>query len=167
MSNLTAEFVVADLAQTKGLAADLAGRLRGGEVIVLEGDLGAGKTAFVRGLVESLGGAEASSPSFTIENIYPTNSLVIHHYDFYRLTQLSGIDSQALGEVIKAGKAVVLIEWADLARHLLGQNQLQLEFQFEAAPSARRLIYRPSSAALDYLLPPPDLLTKQANGSAD
>lgn len=124
----------------------------------MEGDLGAGKTAFVRGLVKSLGGAEASSPSFTIENIYPTPALAVHHYDFYRLSEL-GVDGLTLTEVIKSGAGVVFIEWAGLVRHLLDDNHLRLEFQFEDQPTARKLTYQ-TPPDLDYLLPDADLLTK-------
>lgn len=161
----TCQFLVASLGQTELLAADLAGRLRGGEVIVLEGDLGAGKTAFVRGLVKSLGGPEASSPSFTIENIYPTSDFAIHHYDFYRLSEL-GVDGLTLTEVIGGGQGVVLIEWADLVRHLLDDDRLEIRFQFDRRPAARRLTYQAPSGQ-DHLLPPADLLTGAVDGPAD
>ena len=160
MSNpaLTRKLVVDNLAETGRLAVDLASRLRGGEVVILDGDLGAGKTAFVKALVDSLGGPVATSPSFTIENIYPTPSWSVHHYDFYRLSEL-GVDGLSLTEVIRDGEAVVLIEWAALVRHLLGPDHLELEFQFDPRPTARRLIYR-APESLAYLLPSSNLLTK-------
>lgn len=147
---------VDSLRQTEVLAADLAGRLLGGEVIVLDGDLGSGKTAFVKGLVKKLQGPEASSPSFTIENIYPTAGLAVHHYDFYRLSEL-GVDGLALTEAIKSGRGLVVIEWADLVRHLLPPNYLNIQFQFEDRPTARHLTYK-APKSLDYLLPETDLL---------
>ena len=154
----TRKLTAGNLTETECLAADLASRLRGGEVVILDGDLGAGKTAFVKGLVASLGGPPASSPSFTIENIYPTPCWPIHHYDFYRLTKL-GVDGMSLTEVIKAGQGVVLIEWADLVRHLLGPDCLELGFRLDFQPTARQLTYQ-APDSLAYLLPPADLLTK-------
>ena len=138
---------------TVAQAAGLADRLRGGEVILLDGDLGSGKTTFVRALVSYLGGADASSPSFTIENIYPTDRWPVHHYDFYRLSAL-GLEGLALKEVIARADSLVLIEWPDLAKPLLPADYLRLEFQFQADPAARRLVYS-APETLGYLLPGP------------
>lgn len=137
---------------TAAQAAGLAGRLRGGEVILLDGDLGSGKTTFVRALVDCLGGADASSPSFTIENIYPTDRWPVHHYDFYRLPAL-GLEGSTLAEVIARGDSLVLIEWPDLVRQLVGADCLRLEFQFQTRPTARRLVWQ-APPSLEYLLPP-------------
>lgn len=139
-------------AATAAEAAGLAGRLRGGEVIQLDGDLGSGKTTFVRALVDCLGGADASSPTFTIENVYPTKRWPVHHYDFYRLSSL-GLEGSALGEVIARGDSLVLIEWPELVRQLLPDDCLRLQFQFQDSPTARRLVWR-APPSLEYLLPP-------------
>ena len=155
------DLLIPDVATTTRLAADLADRLRGGEVILLEGDLGAGKTTFVRGVVAQLGDCEASSPSFTIENIYPTPSWTIHHYDFHRLVDL-GIEGLVLQEALADPRRVVIIEWPEIVRPLLPPTHLTLEFQFQPQPEARRLVYR-ASPGLSYLLPPGGL----ASGSAD
>ncbi len=146
------DLLIPDVATTTRLAADLADRLRGGEIVLLEGDLGAGKTTFVRGLVAQLGDCEASSPSFTIENIYPTPSWTIHHYDFHRLVDL-GIEGLVLQEAIADPHSVVIIEWPEIVRPLLPLASLTLEFQFQPQPDARRLVYR-VSPDLSYLLPP-------------
>src|SRR5688572_22674006 len=77
----------ASVEQTESIAAELAAALRGGECIALYGDLGAGKTQFVRGLVRGLGGdaRAVSSPTFVLLNVYDTPSLKVFHLDAYRV----------------------------------------------------------------------------------
>lgn len=97
--------------QTADIAADLARRLSPGAVVMLFGDLGAGKTAFVRGFVEGLGidPDEVSSPTFTIVQAYGGGR--VQHVDLYRL-QTAEIDDLGLEELPDGG-ALVCIEWAD------------------------------------------------------
>src|SRR6187401_2009254 len=73
--------------QTETAAAELAQTLRGGECIALHGDLGAGKTQFVRGLVRGLGGnpGAVSSPTFVLLNVYAGGRLTVYHLDAYRV----------------------------------------------------------------------------------
>ena len=97
--------------QTADIAGDLARRLPGGAVVLLFGDLGAGKTAFVRGFVEGVGidPDEVSSPTFTIVQAYGGGR--VQHVDLYRLEPAETDD---LGlEELPDGGALVCIEWAD------------------------------------------------------
>lgn len=82
--------------------------------VLLYGDLGAGKTAFVRGLVEGAGGCpdEVSSPTFVLMQEYPGRRLV-HHVDLYRLRPDDVADIEPLLDEMLAGDAIVAIEWAD------------------------------------------------------
>jgi tRNA threonylcarbamoyladenosine biosynthesis protein TsaE len=89
-----------------------AGRVQPGDVVLLFGDLGAGKTAFVRGLARGLGAAadDVSSPTFTLVQEYH-GRVTLHHVDLYRLEPSEVVD---LGlEELTAGDAVVAIEWAE------------------------------------------------------
>jgi tRNA threonylcarbamoyladenosine biosynthesis protein TsaE len=97
---------------TQGIARDLAGRLTPGAVVLLYGELGAGKTAFVRGLAEGLGAdpAEVSSPTFTLIQEY-RGRVPVYHVDLYRLERVE-VDDLGLEE-LEAGDGVVAIEWAD------------------------------------------------------
>ena len=97
--------------QTADIAADLARRLPPGTVVQLFGDLGAGKTAFVRGFVEGVGidPDEVSSPTFTIVQAYGGGQ--VQHVDLYRL-DTAETDDLGLEELPEAG-ALVCIEWAD------------------------------------------------------
>ena len=98
---------------TEAVARNLAGSLRAGSVILLTGDLGAGKTAFVRGLAEGLGidPLEVSSPTFTLIQEYRGGRLTLYHIDLYRLTPRE-VDDLALDDLTSEG-GVVAVEWPD------------------------------------------------------
>ncbi len=102
-------------ADTMRIARDLAGALAGARAaVLLYGELGAGKTAFVRGLVEGAGGCleDVSSPTFVLMQEYPGRRLV-HHVDLYRLGSDEVDDLEPLLDEMLAGDAIVAIEWAD------------------------------------------------------
>jgi tRNA threonylcarbamoyladenosine biosynthesis protein TsaE len=99
--------------QTRAVAAALASRLRPGDVLLLHGDLGTGKTAFVRGLAAGLGmdPDEVTSPTFTLVHEYRGGRLPIVHVDLYRLGG-TDLDEIGLDEGL-AHAGVVAIEWAE------------------------------------------------------
>ncbi|NBS41987.1 tRNA (adenosine(37)-N6)-threonylcarbamoyltransferase complex ATPase subunit type 1 TsaE [bacterium] len=97
--------------KTKRVAADLAKTLRGGEVIALEGELGAGKTTFTQGLCEALGVTDTvTSPTFAIMNVYQGRFRVVH-LDVYRLKSTREIAMLGLEDYLGAKDTVTLIEW--------------------------------------------------------
>src|SRR5439155_26536453 len=100
--------------QTEAVAADLAGALRGSECLALYGDLGAGKTQFVRGLVRGLGGnpRAVSSPTFVLLNIYDTGRLTVYHLDAYRVAGADEFEAIGFAELLEAPGAIVVVEWA-------------------------------------------------------
>jgi tRNA threonylcarbamoyladenosine biosynthesis protein TsaE len=101
-------------AETEALAEQFARELQGGEVIFLEGDLGAGKTAFVRGLARGLGapGNVVASPTFVIQTTYPcAQGRMLHHADLYRLASELGAEDVGLFE-LPGDRDVLAIEWA-------------------------------------------------------
>jgi tRNA threonylcarbamoyladenosine biosynthesis protein TsaE len=100
--------------ETRAAGASLAAITQGGEVYALEGELGSGKTEFVRGFVFTLADtAVVRSPTFSIVNIYQTGSFPIYHFDFYRLTNPSELDEIGFQEYA-AGDGVCLIEWGTM-----------------------------------------------------
>jgi tRNA threonylcarbamoyladenosine biosynthesis protein TsaE len=113
--------------ETEAIAAQLAASLRGGECIALYGDLGAGKTKFVRGLVRALGGpAKAvSSPTFVLLNVYPGGSLTVHHLDAYRVHGPEDFEAIGFGELLEQG-GVVVVEWAGRIERLLPPNHIRI-----------------------------------------
>lgn len=98
--------------ETEAVAADLARDLPIGATVLLFGDLGAGKTAFVRGLARGLGidPDEVSSPTFTIVQSY-AGERVLHHVDLYRLDPGFDVEELDLGEL--TGGGVLAVEWAE------------------------------------------------------
>ena len=100
-------------AETAETAARLAAGFEGGEVVLLSGDLGAGKTAFVRGLVRGLGGSaeDVVSPSFVLLTTYPAR-LLVHHADLYRLRGDGDEEELGLSE-LPGADGVLAVEWAE------------------------------------------------------
>lgn len=104
-------------------------KLKGGEVIELVGDLGSGKTTFVKGLAKGLGSTDhIHSPSFTLSNEYKAGELTINHFDFHRLNE-PGIMRDELAEVLTAPKAVVVVEWPDIVEDVLPSKRLSIQLQ--------------------------------------
>jgi tRNA threonylcarbamoyladenosine biosynthesis protein TsaE len=100
-------------AETEAVAAELARRLRPGDVVLVSGDLGAGKTTFVRGACRALGvTAAVTSPSFTIARRYAA-AVPISHLDLYRLGDLAGEDPALLADEL-AGDRIAFVEWPEV-----------------------------------------------------
>jgi len=132
--------------ETRDLAAALAALARPRDVLVLAGDLGAGKTAFVQGFGRGLGVQERiTSPTFTLVHVYDSGRLPIHHLDVYRLDQLSEALDLGLAEMLEEG-GVVLIEWGDAISPLLPHDYLEVRLTFGAGDDDRHLAIRPVGA---------------------
>ena len=111
------------LKQTIAIAADFAGKLEPGAVIALEGDLGAGKTQFVRGVVQGLGGdpLAVSSPTFVLLNIYQTPRGKVYHLDAYRISGPEDLEGIGFEEILEQ-EGFVLVEWWQKVRELIPQK---------------------------------------------
>ena len=115
--------------ETQALAAELAALAEPGDLIVLAGDLGAGKTAFVQGFGRGLGVTEPiTSPTFTLAQQYE-GRLLVHHLDVYRLDQLGEVAELGLGELLDDG-GVVLIEWGDAILPVLPNDYLEVRLVY-------------------------------------
>jgi tRNA threonylcarbamoyladenosine biosynthesis protein TsaE len=114
------ETITQSVAETEALAARLAQTLRGGECIALNGELGAGKTQFVRGLAHGLAAnlASVSSPTFVLLHVYNGGRLTIYHLDAYRVAGPEDFESIGFTELLEQG-GVVVIEWAKRVEALL------------------------------------------------
>lgn len=100
-------------AQTVREGVKLAGELQPGDIVLLSGDLGAGKTHFTKGILKGLGAAEdAVSPTFTIVNEHRTGRMPLIHIDVYRLGDIDELYEIGFDEYL-TGEAVTVIEWAD------------------------------------------------------
>jgi tRNA threonylcarbamoyladenosine biosynthesis protein TsaE len=115
---MKAELVATSPEETASAGERLAARLAPGDVVALTGELGAGKTCFVQGLVRGLGvTAAATSPTFVLVNEY-RGRLPVHHVDVYRTHSLTELLDIGLAEMLD-GDGVTLIEWADRCEALL------------------------------------------------
>jgi tRNA threonylcarbamoyladenosine biosynthesis protein TsaE len=125
---VTATYTTRSERETAAVAQTVAGQLVAGDVVLLAGNLGAGKTAFVRGLAEGLGidPLEVSSPTFTLVHEYRGGRLTLYHVDLYRLGR-AATDDLGLDELGVAG-GVLAIEWPDRLTHrLAGARQVHIE----------------------------------------
>lgn len=115
--------------QTRAFGEALGLLLRGGETIELVGDVGAGKTTFVKGLAKGLLiDEDVQSPSFTISRVYEArDGLALSHYDFYRLHD-AGILRDELREVMNDPTVVTVIEWADIVEGVLPEDRIRITF---------------------------------------
>ena len=113
------EFITRSAAETELLGASLAARLLPGDVIAFRGDLGAGKTAFTRGLARGLGITEAvTSPTYTIVNEYPQGRLPLFHFDMYRLHDAEELFDLGWEDYL-ARDGVCAVEWSENVREAL------------------------------------------------
>jgi tRNA threonylcarbamoyladenosine biosynthesis protein TsaE len=111
-------------AETRALAAEIGASLQRGDVVVLNGELGAGKTTFVKGLAEGLGVVDAvTSPTFTIVQHYE-GRVPVTHVDVYRLDRLQELHDLGFEEILDDG--VTIIEWGDAISPLLPRNRLEV-----------------------------------------
>ncbi len=117
-------------AGTTRLAEEASGLLRGGEIILLHGKLGAGKTCFTQGLCKGLAVTQnVVSPTFTLVNTY-SGRLLVHHLDFYRIepeADLTDIGVPDILDQVWDGDAVLVVEWPDLLLPELGEDVTRLE----------------------------------------
>ena len=126
-----------DAEATARAGAQLAAALEGGDAVALIGDLGAGKTTFVAGLVAALGGGAAASPTFSLVNEYRHGRLRVWHVDLYRLEKEAELAELGLDDLIGDGRGVVLVEWADKF-DVMPADHLRVELTHEG--DARRLV---------------------------
>ena len=137
--------------ETLELGSSIARQLAGGELILLEGDLGLGKTVFARGVAIGLGvdAEDVSSPSFTLVQEYCGGRLPLFHVDLYRLEGPDELETIGLDEILTAG-GVVLVEWGDrlppryrkeamiVRLHDLGEGTRKIEIESNAGDGVRR-----------------------------
>jgi len=128
---------LADPAATVAIGARLAAIVRGGDAVALIGDLGAGKTTLVTGLVAALGGGTAASPTFSLVNEYPGGRLVVWHVDLYRIDRAAELPELGLDDVIGDRRGICVIEWADRFA-VLPVDHLRIELVHDE--DSRRLV---------------------------
>jgi tRNA threonylcarbamoyladenosine biosynthesis protein TsaE len=128
------------------LAAAVAGLARPGDVVVLAGDLGTGKTVFAQGFGRALGVDEPiTSPTFVLVRTYP-GRLRLVHADVYRLDHMQEVIDLGLNELLDEG-GVALVEWGDVAVPVLSADFLEVHLGWGAGEDGREVRLRPVGVA--------------------
>jgi tRNA threonylcarbamoyladenosine biosynthesis protein TsaE len=132
---------------TRAAGAALAPFLRPRDVVVLTGELGAGKTTFVQGIAAGLGATEhVASPTFMLVREYVSGRVPLAHVDLYRLDREQDVIDLALDE-LEDGERVLLVEWGDPVAELLADDRLRVELvgiDPTGADETRRITLEPS-----------------------
>lgn len=130
--------------RTRSLGAALAAHLQPGDVVLLSGDLGAGKTVLVQGIAAGLGVGEVpTSPTFTLVHEHQGADLRLLHADAWRLASPGEAVDLALAEEVDDGRTVLVVEWGELAAAALPGDHLRIALEEEPGPGEehRRLVF--------------------------
>ncbi len=130
------EINVASEKETALLAAQFAGDLNCGDVILLNGNLGSGKTFFVKQVCSVLGIDNVTSPSFAIVNEYESGRKIIH-FDFYRIKKVAELYDIGIEDYLVGADSIVFVEWAELFPEILPRKNFQVDFKFENESSRK------------------------------
>jgi tRNA threonylcarbamoyladenosine biosynthesis protein TsaE len=133
-------FISVSASETKAAGTRLAEKIQAGDVLALIGDLGAGKTQFVKGLAKGLGStAVVTSPTFTLVHEYQGNRLPIYHFDFYRIESLAALWAIGFDEIV-FGDGVSVIEWADRFVDAIPPRARWIKFEI-VSDDQRRILF--------------------------
>jgi tRNA threonylcarbamoyladenosine biosynthesis protein TsaE len=136
---MTEELALPDAAATRRLGAALAEGIAPGRVLFLHGDLGAGKTTLVQGLLRALGFAgRVKSPTYSLVELYELSSLNLYHFDFYRFTDRSEWEASGFREYFTPATACI-VEWPERASGLLAAPDLEVRLAFAGSGRSARL----------------------------
>lgn len=146
--------------ETRRLASRLAGLLRPGDVLLLVGELGTGKTSFIRGLAEGLGvEGRVVSPTFTLLREY-RGRLPLHHLDAYRLEGPLDLFDLGVDELL-GGEGVVVVEWGDRVRDFFPEGYLEVDLSYGEGDEERLVCLVPRGGTWEERLKD---LEKDVNG---
>ncbi len=116
-------------AETRALGERMAEGLRAGDVVVLQGELGAGKSELARGIARGLGVAETvTSPSFTILNVYESGRCPLYHFDWYRLESAEELYEMGMDEYL-GGDGIAVVEWAERCPEAVPADAMRVRFE--------------------------------------
>lgn len=126
---MTRDFTTHSAQETIELGRQIAPLLEGAQLVLLRGDLGAGKTTLVKGIAEALGAAEAdevTSPTFTLVHEYHGPKRDIYHIDLYRLEKPGELDSLGLEDLLQEPRNILLIEWGEKFPRIVRQKDAEI-----------------------------------------
>jgi tRNA threonylcarbamoyladenosine biosynthesis protein TsaE len=122
------EKAVASADATKMLAVSFAEQINSTKTVVLNGELGSGKTFFVKQTCNAWGIRNVSSPSFAIVNNY-RNSKPVYHFDFYRIKNISELFDIGFNDYLNDNEAVIFIEWGNLVPEVLPKERIEINIE--------------------------------------
>ncbi|MCL1947206.1 MAG: tRNA (adenosine(37)-N6)-threonylcarbamoyltransferase complex ATPase subunit type 1 TsaE [Chitinivibrionia bacterium] len=122
-------FLSKSLKETRNFAKNFAKTLKKGQIFALIGEVGCGKTEFVRGVLEELSPQTSiSSPTFSIVNTYKTANFIIYHFDFYRIKNINELFETGFDEYLSQD-AIVFIEWANMYSEAIPAHCKTIKFE--------------------------------------
>lgn len=125
------EYTTRSLQETAALGAEIAGSLKGGEIIAYRGPMGAGKTTLTHSIVEALGaGNVVSSPTFALMHEYKGGRLTVRHFDMYRIHEWDELYSTGFMDYLDDKNAVMLIEWSENVEEALPPETMVIEIGY-------------------------------------
>ena len=164
--------ITASSLETRAVGESLASLLRAGDVLLLQGDLGAGKSELTRGLARGLGvDGPVPSPSFTILNVYEEGRAPLYHFDWYRLRGADELFEMGMEEYL-GGDGIAVVEWPERCPEAVPEDCLVLHMDW-LGPDRRRIAFEARgrmaerAEALSRLLPETDGETDKDEASAD
>ena len=124
-------------AETRALGEEVAERLQPGDVVVLEGELGAGKSELARGIAKGLGVTETvTSPSFTILNVYESGRCPLYHFDWYRLESEDELYELGMDEYL-GGDGIAVVEWAERCPDAVPEKRIRIRLEVTGEETRR------------------------------
>ena len=124
------EYISESPEQTISIAENFAAGLKGGEIIMYTGNLGAGKTTFTKGIVKGLGGSRnITSPTFAIVNEYNAR-LQVYHFDMYRITTEDDLISTGFFDILEQENAVFIIEWSENIKNFWNPKAIHIHLEY-------------------------------------
>lgn len=124
--DLPVSYKIKTEADTINAANEFSSMLKGGEVIALRGELGAGKTFFVKAVLKNMGISNVNSPSFAIVYEY-SGTFKVNHFDFYRINKIGELYDIGFEEYLSNNGTITFIEWADMFPEVLPKNRIDID----------------------------------------
>lgn len=145
------KYITEDVEETSRIGEQLGKLLNTGNIICLSGDLGAGKTAFTKGIAKGLGVEDyVTSPTYTIINEYQ-GRLPLYHFDVYRLNDVEEMYELGYEEYF-FGDGVVVLEWADIVMDIIPRERLWITILNTSGDNSREIIMEPTGEVYDNIL---------------
>ena len=134
------EKIITTEKETEQIARQFANALSPGDVVLLEGNLGSGKTFFVKALLKNFGISNVNSPTFAIVNEYSNGELKFYHFDFYRINKEYELYDIGIEDYISDENAITFIEWADLFPNAVPKADYKIKIKLSPDGTRKFLI---------------------------